>query len=229
MHSVSSISTFLGARIVQVMGWYLIWNCCLQVMTRLDFMVGWCFVFYKQLCFTGNWARVLHSMSRLTSKWFSSVLLCFQVDWSQAPKSPAEFLGKFSLPENRKKTEARLKCNVYYYRANYLLILAATITVSFVRRPSAFVALFLMLVGSLCINNTFAQSTRWARLYLMFCYTFLWVASYIFGKSQCRSIPGTLACRTKMLTSATVSTTFLTSISLQVNVEQKIMILELVK
>jgi len=87
-----------------------------------------------------------------------------QVDWSQPPRPPSEFVAKFSAPGSQKKLETRLKCNTYYYRANYLLILVAALVVAFVRRPSAFVALASALLGTLCMNNTFAVSLRCSHL-----------------------------------------------------------------
>ena len=86
-----------------------------------------------------------------------------QVEWSQPPQLPREFFGKFSLPGSQRKLETRLKCNTYYYRANYLLILVAALLVAFLRNPWALLAILAASLGSLCLNNTFAVSLRYGQ------------------------------------------------------------------
>lgn len=83
-----------------------------------------------------------------------------QVDWSQRPRSLGEFFAKVSLPESRKKLETRLKCNLYYYRANYFLLLLTALLLAFLRKPTAILATAAALLGGLCLNNTFATSLR---------------------------------------------------------------------
>ena len=86
-----------------------------------------------------------------------------QVEWSQPPQLPREFFGKFSLPSTQRKLETRLKCNTYYYRANYLLILVAALLVAFLRSPWALLATLAAMLGSLCLNNTFSVSLRYGQ------------------------------------------------------------------
>ena len=82
------------------------------------------------------------------------------MDWSQPPKTPAEFLRKFSQPASKDKLATRLKCNLYNFRTNYILILLACLLLAFIRRPWALLAQLLVLAGCLCLNDTFAASVR---------------------------------------------------------------------
>lgn len=93
-----------------------------------------------------------------------AALCSWQVDWSQAPRPLSEFVAQFSLPGSGKKLETRLKCNLYYYRANYLLACLLILLLTFIRRPTALLSILSALLGSFCLNNTFAISTRWVNL-----------------------------------------------------------------
>ena len=73
-------------------------------------------------------------------------------------------MAGLSLPDSRKKLETRLKCNLYYYRANYLVILSVSLLVSFIWRPSSLLAVATGVLGILCLNNTFAISLRYQTL-----------------------------------------------------------------
>jgi hypothetical protein len=46
-----------------------------------------------------------------------------QVDWNTRPRPVTEFFAKFTPPKTQGKLTSRLKCNVYYYRANYFCFL----------------------------------------------------------------------------------------------------------
>jgi hypothetical protein len=84
-----------------------------------------------------------------------------QVDW-KAPRPPGEFLSKFSPPKNTSKWVSRVKCNVYYYRTNYVFLLAVSFVFSFLRNPLALVALKIASLALLCLNDPFATGLRCA-------------------------------------------------------------------
>ena len=85
-----------------------------------------------------------------------------QVDWTQPPRPIGEFFSQFSSPQTQQKLQARLKCNVYYYRANYILILLSVLAFTFLRNLSALIAIATCALGLLCLNDTFATSLRYA-------------------------------------------------------------------
>lgn len=85
-----------------------------------------------------------------------------QVDWSQPPRPISEFFGQFTGIPEKDKLVPRIKCNLYYYRTNYLLLLLLAFCGAFVRNPAALVALAVCTLGSLCLNDTFATSLRHA-------------------------------------------------------------------
>ena len=45
-----------------------------------------------------------------------------EVDWKQRPRSAAEFFTRFTPPKSSSRLASRVKCNVYYYRTNYVRI-----------------------------------------------------------------------------------------------------------
>ena len=56
------------------------------------------------------------------------------MEWRAKPRPVSEFLrlssGGFSAPGSRKKLSARVKCNAYYYRTNYALVLLAALALA---------------------------------------------------------------------------------------------------
>ncbi|KAJ7283104.1 hypothetical protein O6H91_Y347500 [Diphasiastrum complanatum] len=56
-----------------------------------------------------------------------------EVEWSTPPRPLAEFFSKFTVPKTRAKWTSRLKCNLYYYRTNYF-ILVTLVLVAFSER-----------------------------------------------------------------------------------------------
>ena len=87
-----------------------------------------------------------------------------------APRPLTEFFAKFTPPKSQSKLTSRLKCNVYYYRANYFCILVGCFLVAFFRNPWALVACAMACFSLLCANDSFAQSfsertTRTVRKY----------------------------------------------------------------
>jgi len=80
-----------------------------------------------------------------------------EVDW-KAPRPLGEFLSKFSVPKNQSKWTSRLKCNVYYYRTNYLAILVICYVAAFLRNPLSLLAAAQSVWGLLCYNDPFATT-----------------------------------------------------------------------
>lgn len=83
-----------------------------------------------------------------------------QVDWF-APRPIWEFFSKFSIPKNQTKWTSRLKCNVYYYRTNYLAILMLALLAVFIRQPLSLVASALSILGLLCFNDPFTAAVKY--------------------------------------------------------------------
>ncbi|KAF6255729.1 prenylated rab acceptor PRA1 [Scenedesmus sp. NREL 46B-D3] len=80
-----------------------------------------------------------------------------EVDW-KAPRPLLEFLSKFSIPKNQSKWSSRVKCNVYYYRTNYLAILVLALLLAFLRRPLALLGAAASLAALMCFNDPFSSS-----------------------------------------------------------------------
>eukprot|EP01025_Chloroclados_australasicus_P006062 TRINITY_DN11994_c1_g1_i12.p1 TRINITY_DN11994_c1_g1~~TRINITY_DN11994_c1_g1_i12.p1 ORF type:complete len:207 (+),score=9.81 TRINITY_DN11994_c1_g1_i12:155-775(+) len=80
-----------------------------------------------------------------------------EVDWKQPPRPLSTFFAKFGPPKNRSKWESRLKCNLYYYRTNYLIIITTSFVFFYIRNIGALLALVIGLFALLCANNSFAQ------------------------------------------------------------------------
>jgi hypothetical protein len=81
-----------------------------------------------------------------------------QVDWAAPPRAPKEFFAKFTPPKTAAKWTSRLKCNVYFYRTNYFLILGLVLSGGFVRNPAALLAVGLLCAVLLLCNDTFATA-----------------------------------------------------------------------
>eukprot|EP00193_Tetraselmis_chui_P021680 CAMPEP_0177794140 /NCGR_PEP_ID=MMETSP0491_2-20121128/25478_1 /TAXON_ID=63592 /ORGANISM="Tetraselmis chuii, Strain PLY429" /LENGTH=210 /DNA_ID=CAMNT_0019316759 /DNA_START=497 /DNA_END=1129 /DNA_ORIENTATION=- len=81
-----------------------------------------------------------------------------EVEWNSPPRPLGEFFAKFAAPKNQAKWNSRVKCNVYYYRTNYVLLLLAGYLLAFFRNPLALLALGCGLLAGLLMNDTFARS-----------------------------------------------------------------------
>ncbi|KAL3131240.1 hypothetical protein ABBQ38_000537 [Trebouxia sp. C0009 RCD-2024] len=79
-----------------------------------------------------------------------------EVDWKTPPRPLSEFFSRFSLPKTQQKLQQRFKCNVYYYRSNYAVIVLVSCIVALVRRPTALLGILGLGSGLLCLNDTFA-------------------------------------------------------------------------
>ncbi|XP_021687721.2 PRA1 family protein A2 isoform X4 [Hevea brasiliensis] len=53
------------------------------------------------------------------------------------PRSVSEFFSKFTFPRSYPKWKSRLKCNLYYHRTNYfiLIVLVPVLQLLSVKRP----------------------------------------------------------------------------------------------
>jgi hypothetical protein len=88
--------------------------------------------------------------------------LRIQVDW-KAPRPLSEFCMQprsFVLPKTPSKLSARAKNNLYYYRTNYILILLLSFLFFFLRNPPALAAVFVLMMGLLCLNDPFATGLK---------------------------------------------------------------------
>lgn len=83
-----------------------------------------------------------------------------QIDWKARPRPLVEMVRNFTLPRSSKKLKSRLKCNVYYYRANYFLLVVFSYLLSFYRNPGSLAALAVGVVALLCVNDNFAIQTN---------------------------------------------------------------------
>ncbi|CAI0443348.1 unnamed protein product [Linum tenue] len=50
-----------------------------------------------------------------------------EVDWSSPPRPLNEFFSKFNITRSYPKWSSRLKCNLYYYRTNYFILIVLTL------------------------------------------------------------------------------------------------------
>mmetsp|Transcript_28479 Transcript_28479/g.62692 ORF Transcript_28479/g.62692 Transcript_28479/m.62692 type:complete len:222 (-) Transcript_28479:1791-2456(-) len=92
-----------------------------------------------------------------------------EVDW-KAPRPVGEFLLQpkaFVLPKSGNKWNARVKNNLYYYRTNYAVILIGCFVACFLRNPVALLAIAMVTLGLLCLNDPFATSLNDQLLRLM--------------------------------------------------------------
>ena len=90
------------------------------------------------------------------------VHIASQVDWKTPPRPLSEFFTRFSFPKTQQKLQQRFKCNVYYYRSNYAVIVLVSCIVALVRRPTALLGILGLGFGLLCLNDTFATMLRYS-------------------------------------------------------------------
>jgi hypothetical protein len=79
-----------------------------------------------------------------------------QVDWKAKPRPLVEMMRSFTIPRNSRKWSSRVKCNTFYYRANYLGILSVMYLFNFYRNPGSLFALLLVMLSLLLLNDNFA-------------------------------------------------------------------------
>lgn len=82
------------------------------------------------------------------------------MEWRAKPRPLSEFLrlsaGGFSSPGSQRKLLPRLKCNAYYYRTNYALMLLVALALAAWRNPLGLLAVVGALGSVLLLNDTFA-------------------------------------------------------------------------
>ncbi|MCO5556312.1 hypothetical protein L7F22_009859 [Adiantum nelumboides] len=81
-----------------------------------------------------------------------------EVDWTTPPRPISEFFAKFSVPRSIAKWDSRSKCNFYYYRTNYFILLAVILEIAFLRNPLALLAVVMAAFCIACLNDSFALS-----------------------------------------------------------------------
>ncbi|KAL3623099.1 PRA1 protein A1 [Castilleja foliolosa] len=81
-----------------------------------------------------------------------------EVDWSSPPRPFSEFFSRFTVPRSYSKWNSRLKCNLYYYRTNYFLMIVLILVsgMGFLRRPLAIVAALMTALSIAFLNDSFA-------------------------------------------------------------------------
>ncbi|XP_065874679.1 PRA1 family protein A1-like [Euphorbia lathyris] len=75
---------------------------------------------------------------------------------SSPPRPFSEFFSRFTVPKSSGKWDSRLKCNLYYYRTNYFIMIIFLLGRGFLRRPLAIVAALLSGLSIAFINDSFA-------------------------------------------------------------------------
>ncbi|KAJ8747105.1 hypothetical protein K2173_008904 [Erythroxylum novogranatense] len=79
-----------------------------------------------------------------------------EVDWSSPPRPLSEFFSRFTVPKSTAKWNSRLKCNLYYYRTNYFIMIFLILGLGFLRRPLAIVAPLSTALTIAFLNDRFA-------------------------------------------------------------------------
>ncbi|KAL1825581.1 hypothetical protein DCAR_0313754 [Daucus carota subsp. sativus] len=79
-----------------------------------------------------------------------------EVDWSSPPRPINEFFSRFTFPRSYAKWASRLKCNLYYYRTNYFIMIVLILGMGFLRRPVAILAALLTALTIALLNDSFA-------------------------------------------------------------------------
>ncbi|KAK1354670.1 hypothetical protein POM88_047926 [Heracleum sosnowskyi] len=79
-----------------------------------------------------------------------------EVDWSSPPRPINEFFSRFTIPRSYAKWSSRLKCNLYYYRTNYFIMVVLILGMGFLRRPVAILAALLTSLTIALLNDSFA-------------------------------------------------------------------------
>ncbi|RYR62213.1 hypothetical protein Ahy_A04g019621 [Arachis hypogaea] len=84
-----------------------------------------------------------------------------EVDWSSPPRPLSEFFSRFTVPRSSSKWDSRFKCNLYYYRTNYFLLIVSVLILGFLRRPLAIVAALLTALSIAFLNDREMGMLRW--------------------------------------------------------------------
>ncbi|KAJ6726996.1 PRA1 PROTEIN [Salix purpurea] len=81
-----------------------------------------------------------------------------EVDWTSPPRPANEFFSKFVIPRSYSKWSSRLKCNLYYYRTNYFILILLVLGVACILRPLAILATALSALSIAFLNDSFAAT-----------------------------------------------------------------------
>ncbi|KAG2335028.1 hypothetical protein Bca4012_016026 [Brassica carinata] len=81
-----------------------------------------------------------------------------EVDWSSPPRPMSEFFSRFTVPKSFAKWDSRLKCNLYYYRTNYFIMIVFILGLGFLTRPLAILSALLTALTVAFLNDSFAGS-----------------------------------------------------------------------
>ncbi|XP_050211228.1 PRA1 family protein A3-like isoform X1 [Mercurialis annua] len=81
-----------------------------------------------------------------------------EVEWSTPPRAVNEFFSKFTIPKSYPKWNSRFKCNLYYYRTNYFILMLLAIGVACLTRPMAIFGTALTALSISFLNDSFAAS-----------------------------------------------------------------------
>ncbi|KAG6758292.1 hypothetical protein POTOM_038632 [Populus tomentosa] len=76
-----------------------------------------------------------------------------EIDWTSPPRPLNEFLSKFTIPRSYSKWSSRLKCNLYYYRTNYFILILLILGVACILRPLAILATALSALAIAFFND----------------------------------------------------------------------------
>ncbi|XP_073113196.1 PRA1 family protein A1 isoform X1 [Elaeis guineensis] len=76
-----------------------------------------------------------------------------EVDWSSPPRPVTEFFSRFTVPRSYSKWNSRLKCNLYYYRTNYFIMIVFILGIGFLFRPLAILATILTSLSIAFLND----------------------------------------------------------------------------
>lgn len=79
-----------------------------------------------------------------------------EVEWSSPPRPLTEFFSRFTVPRSFSKWNSRLKCNLYYYRTNYFIMIIFILGMGFFRKPLAIFAAGLVALSIAFLNDSFA-------------------------------------------------------------------------
>ncbi|XP_010558105.1 PREDICTED: PRA1 family protein A2 isoform X2 [Tarenaya hassleriana] len=81
-----------------------------------------------------------------------------EVEWSTPPRPLGEFFSRFAFPRSFSKLTSRLKCNLYYYRTNYFILVIFVLGLALITRPVAIIGAALTALGIAFLNDSFAAS-----------------------------------------------------------------------
>lgn len=76
------------------------------------------------------------------------------------PRPLPEFFAKFAPPPSASKLKSRVKCNVYYYRSNYAVMILLTSLFGFYRNPGALFSFLVTTFSALLCNDPFANAVH---------------------------------------------------------------------